>query len=403
VRSVGEQSLELRLREMNEALLISSVRQHELTEKAQKAEAALRESEGRFRLMNEIMPQKIFTADEKGEVTYFNPQWMAFSGLSFEQMKGWGWTQFIHPEDVDESIRAWLESVAAGTPFQFEHRFRRADGTYLWYISRALPMRNDEGQIILWVGSSTNIDDTRRADEAARERLEDQVMLRTAELLEINEQLQGFTYSVAHDLRQQIRGISSNASILMLEALEVLDAESLQTLHRLVGSAKKLGTLVDDLLTYARLGRREPTKESFDLTALTEEVADFLVENGKCGKSTVFKIAKGLVGYGDPLLIRIVIENLLDNACKYSVATKDPVIEVDHTGEAFFVRDNGIGFDMRFHDKLFQPFERLHSESIYPGTGIGLANVRRIVDEHGGKVWAEGNPGAGATLYFVLG
>jgi len=188
----------------------------------------------------------------------------------------------------------------------------------------------------------------------------------------------------------------------MLESLDALSPESLQTLYRLVGSAKKLATLVDDLLTYARLGRQEPSKESFDLTALTEEIAKFLVENGKCRKCTQFKIAQGLVGHGDPLLIRIVLENLLDNACKYSVETEDPVIEVDRKVEGFFVRDNGIGFDMRFYDKLFQPFERLHNESVYPGTGIGLANVKRIVDKHGGKVWAEGEPGKGATVFFHL-
>lgn len=395
--------LDQQLRQMNEALIVSSVRQHELTEQAQKAESALRESEARFRLMNEVMPQKIFTADEAGSVTYLNPQWMIFTGLPLEDLKGAGWMQFIHPDDLAQNVQFWQESIASGQPFLCEHRFRRFDGAYRWNISRALPMRNDAGAITLWVGSSTDVDDAKRNEEVTRVRLEQQVIARTADLLAINEQLQGFTYSVAHDLRQQIRGISSNASILMLDSVAVLDPESMQTLKRLVASSKKLAVLVDELLAYARLGKQEPAKEAFNLTALAEEVAKFLVERGTCKKCTQIEIEDGLIAHGDSLLVQLVLENLLDNACKYSSETKQPVIQIGRRGDAFFVRDNGVGFDMRFHEKLFQPFERLHSDSIYPGTGIGLANVKRIVNKHGGKVWAEGKVGEGATFYFSLG
>jgi len=238
--------------------------------------------------------------------------------------------------------------------------------------------------------------------EETRALLEAEVKHRTADLLAANEQLQGFTYSVAHDLRQQIRGISSNASILLLDASDALDNESKRTLDRLVDSARKLATLVDDLLGYARLGRQEPNKVPFDFSALAEEVAAFQIERGKCSTNTVFKIEPGLYARGDLLLIRIVVENLLDNACKYSRKTEYPVIEVGHADRGFYIRDNGIGFDMQFQPKLFQPFERLHPESEFTGTGIGLANVKRIVEKHGGKVWAEGKAGAGATFHFSL-
>lgn len=365
-------------------------------------ENELRQSEARFRLMAETMPQKIFTADPKGDITYFNPQWIEFTGSSFDQMKGWGWTQFVHPDDVDESIRAWRHSIDTGEPFLFEHRLRQADGQYCWHISRAVPLRNGEGQILMWVGSNTDVDDARKADEAMRARLEGEVNLRTAELLAINEQLQGFTYSVAHDLRQQIRGINSNASMLMLDSA-TLDPESRQTLKRLIDSSKRLANLADDLLAYARVGRQELDKQPFDFTALCEEVGAFLIDRGTCRKGTKLKIARGLVAQGDVMLMRIVVENLLDNACKYSAEKENPVIEVGREGGALFVRDNGIGFDMRFQHKLFQPFERLHADSAYAGTGIGLANVKRIVEKHGGKVWAEGKPGEGATFYFSLG
>ena len=403
IPSADKQDLDQQLRQMNEALIISSVRQHELTEQAQKAESALRESEARFRLMNEVMPQKIFTTDSAGLVTYMNPQWIAFTGLPFEQLKGAGWMKLVHPDELVENVRVWQDSIDTGKPFLFEHRFRGTDGTFRWNISRAQPLKNEDGQIILWVGSSTDIDDAKLAEEVARVRLEQQVIARTADLLTINEQLQGFTYSVAHDLRQQIRGISSNASILMLDSVAVLDPESMQTLMRLVASSKKLAVLVDELLAYARLGKQEPAKEAFDLTALAAEVAKFLVERGACRKCAKIEIEDGLAAHGDSLLVQMVLENLLDNACKYSSETKEPMINIGRRGDAFFVRDNGVGFDMRFHEKLFQPFERLHSDAIYPGTGIGLANVKRIVNKHGGRVWAEGRVGEGATFYFTLG
>ncbi len=365
-------------------------------------EEALKESEDRFRFMAESMPQKIFTANVDGEFTYLNPQWSEFTGLSNDAIHASGWQLFIHPAELVENLEVWQDSIQTGKSFQLEHRFRRADGKFRWHISRAEPMRNEEGNIVMWVGSNTDVDDVKRADEAMRERLELEVQQRTAELLETNEQLQGFTYSVAHDLRQQIRGISSNASILLIDSRDALDTESCGTLNRLVDSSIRLAKLVDDLLIYARLGRQEPSRVELDMTAMVNEVAAFLVERGACGSTAQFRIAKDMSAQGDPQLIRVVVENLLDNACKYSSENENSVIEFDRSGDAFFVRDNGIGFDMQYGEELFQPFERLHPESAYAGTGIGLANVKRIIEKHGGKVWAEGKPGKGATFHFNL-
>lgn len=232
--------------------------------------------------------------------------------------------------------------------------------------------------------------------------LEAEVLRRTAELISTNEQLQGFTYSVAHDMRQQIRGINSNARLVILDSQQDLKPEATHRLQRLVSSANKLASLVDDMLTYARLGKQKVNAVPFDLTALAKDVTAFLADRGGRYRETEFIIADGMVANGDELLITIVMENLFENAITFSGDIEKPVIEVGQTDSAFFVRDNGLGFDMRFYNKLFQPFERIHGETDDFGTGIELASVKRIIERHGGCVWAEGAPGKGSTIYFTL-
>ncbi len=232
--------------------------------------------------------------------------------------------------------------------------------------------------------------------------LEERVRERTAQLLSSNEQLQGFTYSVAHDFRQQIRGINLNASIVLEDACDVLPKENQENLKRMMQSAKQLGDLVDDLLGFARLTALTPKTTSFSLSKIAHEVSRYVVDREYCNSKTRFLITPDLVAVGDPAMMQIVLENLIDNACKYSSTTDLPLIEVGQDDQGFYVKDNGIGFDMQYLPKLFQPFERLHRGDEYTGTGIGLANVKRLVEKHGGKVWAEGSLGKGSTFHFTL-
>jgi PAS domain S-box-containing protein len=385
-----------KMRAMNEALLISLVRHHEAAEQ-------LRAGEERLRVVLDSVPLKVVTATPAGKLSYFNPQWIEYTGCTDEDMEGWRWPQLVHPDDAAKTEEVWQQSMATGEPFVIQHRLRRADGEYRWHVGRAIPTRNETGQITLWVCSDTDVEEVVQAEKATRARLEQEVRRRTSELLAANEQLQGFTYSVSHDLRQQIRGINTNASVLLRDFGDSLDGKSLETLKRMVASSIKLATLVNDLLIFARIGKQRPTMLPFDVTALAEEVAAFLIEKGIARPETRFSIAPGLAARGDVQLMQIVMENLLDNACKFSAEQDIPIVVVGRAGDAFFVRDNGIGFDMRYLDKLFQPFERLSNNEAYPGTGIGLANVKRIVEKHGGEVWAEGKAGEGATFYFSLG
>ncbi|MGV3617215.1 MAG: sensor histidine kinase [Fimbriimonas sp.] len=238
-------------------------------------------------------------------------------------------------------------------------------------------------------------DQIRRLNETLEERVEE----RTGQLLEANEQLQGFTYSVAHDFRQHIRGININASIVLSEGAGALGP--LRThVERVRDVSRLMGQMTEDLLTYARLRSDALRIADLDLSALADEIAE---DRATTYTRTRYEIASGLTTQGDRTMIRIVLENLLDNAFKYSQEAENPFVEVGRADSAFFVRDNGIGFDMAYAHKLFLPFERIPSSTHIQGTGIGLANVERIVRRHGGRVWAESAPGRGSTFYFTLG
>lgn len=227
--------------------------------------------------------------------------------------------------------------------------------------------------------------------------LEERVSERTRELEAANREMEGFTYSVSHDLRAPLRAIISTSMIVMEEAEGQLTPELQNLLMRQAAAARRMGVLIDDLLKLSRIARQEMRVQAVDLSLLAREVADELVADG-C--PDCFEIEADLMARGDPLLLRFVLLNLLENACKFS--PNGGVVDVGRQNAEFFVRDEGIGFDMAYANKLFLPFERLVNDADYPGTGIGLANVHRIIQRHGGKIRAESEPGQGATFYFTL-
>jgi DNA-binding response OmpR family regulator len=225
------------------------------------------------------------------------------------------------------------------------------------------------------------------------------------ELERKNKELEAFSYSVSHDLRAPLRSIDGFSAALMEGWADTLDPKAKHYLGRVREAAQRMGELIDDLLELARVGRAELRRGQTDLTQIARTVA---LELGKrdSDREVAIEIQEGLVADADRRLIRVVFENLLGNGWKFTRNTEQPRVEVGSTqgvdGTRFFVRDNGAGFDMTYAEKLFHPFQRLHSEAEYPGTGIGLATVHRIVDRHGGRVSAEGTVGGGATFYFSL-
>jgi signal transduction histidine kinase len=235
---------------------------------------------------------------------------------------------------------------------------------------------------------------------AFNEDLENRVTERTAELQRINAEAEGFSYTISHDLRAPLRAIIGTSMMLLEDFGDDIPEDAKHQLKRQANAANRLGALIDDLLHLSRLSRQEMQLIDFNLTEMAEAVAKDLRARSAAGNCT-FDIEPGLVGHGDPLLVQFVLMNLMENACKFS--PRGGAIRVGRSPDgAFFVQDDGIGFDMSYANKLFMPFERLVRDDQFPGTGIGLANVRRIIERHGGKVWAESTPGHGATFRFSL-
>lgn len=235
--------------------------------------------------------------------------------------------------------------------------------------------------------------------------LEQRVVERTAQLEASNKELESFSYSVSHDLRAPLRGIDGFSQMLLEDYEHRLDQTGKDYLGRIRAACKRMGLLIDDLLNLSRLARSEMRVVKADLSMLARQIAEDL-KNAEPERRVEFVIADGLIALGDMRLLGILLENLLGNAWKYSARQPRAVIEFGLTqrdgAAAFFVRDNGVGFDMAYVGKLFKPFQRLHSIEDFPGTGIGLALVQRIIQRHTGRVWAEGEVGKGAVFYFTL-
>jgi light-regulated signal transduction histidine kinase (bacteriophytochrome) len=228
---------------------------------------------------------------------------------------------------------------------------------------------------------------------------------RTSALEQANRELEAFSYSVAHDLRAPLRGIDSFSQMLIDKYAPHLDAEGVGYLNRVRAAAARMSELIDALLSLARVGRAELQATEVDITrlaaALIQDLASVTPE-----RRVKARIEGGMIAHADPQLLRIALGNLLDNAWKFTTRSTAPEVEVGQCRgvptPTYFVRDNGAGFDPAYADKLFGAFERLHTEKEFPGTGIGLAIVHRIVTRHGGKIWAESAPGQGATFFFTL-
>ncbi len=374
----------------NEMLASIQTRDANLTKALSDREEALRDAEKareRFRFMAESMPQKIFTALPDGQTDYLNRQWMEFTGLPFEQLPNWG--QFIHPDDLDENVRAWRHSLDTGEPFHFQHRFRRADGVYRWHLSRALAMRNEEGQIVLWIGSCTDIHEQKEKEH---------------ELRQANDDLQQFAYSASHDLQEPIRNVAIYSEIIAKRYHDSLDADGLQFLGFLTEGGRRLATLISDLLAYTRAGVIEGDVTIIDSSAILKNTLASLAEAiREAGAAITYDELPPV--YMGPTHLQQVFQNLISNALKYR-NENPPRIHISSASVAgawqFSVQDNGIGIDPQYKEVIFGVFKRLHRDQKYSGTGIGLAICQRVLASYGGRIWVHSAPGKGSTFYFTV-
>jgi signal transduction histidine kinase len=274
-------------------------------------------------------------------------------------------------------------------------------------VRAAPPNSRDEVSVLVeaFNGMLSQIQERDGALQRAHDELEERVEERTIELNNINKELEAFSYSVSHDLRAPLRAIDGFSQALLEDYNEKLDASGQDHLHRVRLAAQRMSTLIDDMLNLSRVTRSEMHRETLDLSAVVRSTADEL-QRGAPDRTVTFVIAEGLKVDGDSRLLRVAIENLVGNAWKYTSAHSSARIEFgfhqDNGRSAYFVRDDGAGFDPRYSERLFGAFQRLHGASEFPGTGIGLATVQRIIRRHGGEIWAEGAVEQGATFYFTL-
>jgi K+-sensing histidine kinase KdpD len=248
--------------------------------------------------------------------------------------------------------------------------------------------------------------DVLKAEVEQRRALNVELAKRSDELQATNKELEAFAYSVSHDLRAPVRHIAGFTELLQKHSDAVLDDKSRHHIRMILDAANRMGSLVDDLLAFSRIGRVKPQKTTIHLERLVKDVIGEIAPDTQ-GRKIIWRVGTLPICYGDPSLLRLVFGNLVSNAVKFTRARPQAEIEINslnHTPDevVVFIKDNGVGFDMKYKDKLFGVFQRLHSQEAFEGTGIGLATVQRIVQGHGGRVWAEASVNTGATFYVVL-
>ncbi|MDD2764796.1 MAG: PAS domain S-box protein [Opitutaceae bacterium] len=313
------------------------------------------------------------------------------------------------PPGREQELDGINERLSRGEPVpSFETVRRRKDGREIHVAVTVSPLHDADGRVIGAATLAHDITERKQAEAEIRrlnEELERRVQERTAELEAANRELEAFSYSVSHDLRAPLRSIDGFSRILLEDYADKLDDEGRDNLGRVRAASQRMAELIDDLLKLSRAARTEMRRTAVNLTALAGEIGAEL-QRTEPARPVRWLIAPGLTATGDPRLLRVALENLLNNAWKFTGPRPDACIEFGtaptEAGLAFFVRDNGVGFDMAYAGKLFGAFQRLHRAAEFPGTGIGLATVQRIICRHGGRVWAEGKINRGATFFFTL-
>lgn len=397
-----------------------------------RTEQALRESEERFRLISNAVPLSMWIADTEGRTEFLNKHWCDYCGEPYTDTTASDIAQkYIHPEDAPRVLLAFENAMRLGEPFEVEQRNLSKEGLYRWFLNRATPYRDPvTGSIVKWFGTGIDIHDRKLAEQALRqseEMLEKKVVDRTMELEKVNQELlhsnqnlEEFAYAASHDLKEPIRKIHFFTDRLKECLKDKLQEEESRYFERLETSAKRMSTLIDDLLLYSHISRGAIRDEVVDLNDILVQVVDDLeLRIQEKGARIVVEPLPRIRGHQRQL--QQLFENLLGNALKYGKSDTKPEIlissrKIDHAAMAHLLRgeklceqywlievqDNGIGFSQEDAEIIFNVFTRLHGMAEYKGTGVGLSIVRKVVENHGGIIWAESVPGQGSSFKLLL-
>ncbi|WP_128543109.1 ATP-binding protein [Larkinella soli] len=391
----------------------------------------LRASEKQYQLLTNSLPLMIFSVTNDGQVLYANDWMVQFTGCPIDELNSTEWRTVIHPDDLEAGWKNWRQATADGKPFQSEVRVRQAaTGAYVWHLVSTSPLRNEQNEIQYWSGfmadiqAQKTVDQTLRANEELQEtkmqleQYQNELKMNIGELNRSNQELAEFAYVASHDLQEPLRKIQSFGTLLLENFAPELSPTAQDMIHRMHTAAERMHGLIKDLLSYSRLNTYRQPFRPVDLNVLVKEVLGDLEitvrEKGAKILTEPLPVVKG-----NALQLRQMFQNLLSNALKFTTADRAPVISVQ-TAEmaagdvpvflrhpephylAIRVADNGIGFDEKYHDRIFQLFQRLHGKDQYSGTGIGLTICKKVAEMHGGTIGAQAQPGQGATFTIYL-
>ena len=389
-----------------------------------------RQAKKHFQFIADAMPQKVWTADAKGNMNYFNKLWLEYTDLTIEELKNGGWKKIVHPEDQPKIELEWQHAIDTGLNYELELRFLNKNKEYKWHLARGAAFRNAAGQVRIWVGTDIEFPEQKHQKEVLEKAIvKRNFELREAnatlgdknnELLNLNRELQSFAYVSSHDLQEPLRKIRSFASRILEQENENLSATGKDYFSRMQHAAFRMQTLIEDLLTFSRVNTSERKFEIVDLNNLVNGVKREMKESIAEKKATVEIHDLGQATI-IPFQFQQLMQNLLTNSLKFTRPGIPPHITISggfvqsdilstpklvpgKTYSHITVQDNGIGFEQKYQDKIFEVFQRLHGKDEYEGTGIGLAIVKKIVDNHNGVVVATGelNKGAQFDIYLPM-
>jgi PAS domain S-box-containing protein len=381
-----------------------------LQEQSRQSQESVFQAQQVFRVLVENSPDIIARYDRDCRRTYVNPAYLKEAQIPREQLIA---NSPLQRSPLPAAGAAALEDLLrrvldSGLPEAIDVSWPGEQGTGRWFNIYAFPELDQDGRIVSVMTVSRNISARKVAEEEVRrlnQELEQRVTERTAQLQAANKELEAFAYSVSHDLRAPLRHIGGFVALLEDKLGASADEDTRHFMTTITAAAQQMATLIDDLLSFSRMGRQDMASARVDLGALVRDIVDE-IKAGAPQRKIDWRIGELPVVTGDRAMLRIALVNLIANAVKFTQKKAEAQIEIGSRTEAgevvIFVRDNGVGFDMKQAEKLFGVFQRLHAASDFEGTGIGLANVRRVVSRHGGRTWAEGRVDEGATFSFSL-